>query len=91
MTPRAPRGLNQEHQQRLQEFFDRRGLEVKCPVCGGEDFAIEGLMEAPEVIHVRGGLTQTGGGIAMVEVVCRNCTYIMFFHASRMGLLDRKT
>jgi len=57
-------------------------------MCGGEDFAIEGLMEAPEIIYVRGGLTQTGGGIAMVEAVCKNCAYIMFFHASRMGVLE---
>ena len=58
-------------------------------MCGGEDFAFEGLMEAPEIIYVRGGgLTQTGGGIAMVEAVCKNCTYIMFFHAARAGLLE---
>ena len=91
MAPRAPRGFNREGLQRLREFFDGRGIAVKCPICGGEDFAFESLMEAPEIIHVSGGLTPTGGGIAMVEAVCRNCTYIMFFHASRMGLLDRET
>jgi predicted nucleic-acid-binding Zn-ribbon protein len=89
MAPRAPRGFTREHLQKLQELFDSRGIEVKCPMCGGEDFAFEGLMEAPEIIYVRGGgLTQTGSGIAMVEAVCKNCTYIMFFHAARAGLLE---
>jgi predicted nucleic-acid-binding Zn-ribbon protein len=89
MASRAPRGFTKEHLQKLQDFFDSRGIEVKCPICGGEDFAFEGLMEAPEIFYIRGGgLTQTGGGIAMVEAVCKNCTYIMFFHAARAGLLE---
>ena len=89
MAPRAPRGFTREHLQKLQELFDSRGIEVKCPICGSENFAFEGLMEAPEIFYVRGGgLNQTGGGIAMVEAVCKNCTYIMFFHAARAGLLE---
>ena len=89
MAPRAPRGFTREHLQKLQELFDSRGIEVKCPICGSKNLAFEGLMEAPEIFYVRGGgLTQTGSGIAMVEAVCKKCTYIMFFHAARAGLLE---
>jgi hypothetical protein len=85
---RAPRGFDEEHLQRLEEFFDSRGIDVKCPVCGSEALDIKGLMGVPEVVYERGGVTETGGVLAMVYGVCQNCTYVMFFHARLLGMLD---
>jgi predicted nucleic-acid-binding Zn-ribbon protein len=80
--------FDRDRLQRLQVWFTEKGVEQTCPICGGEKFTVEGIFSASEVLSRPKGLTDTGQAIAMVATACSYCTYIMFFDAKRMGLLD---
>jgi uncharacterized Zn finger protein len=81
-----PRAFTQDQKRRFGEYFTQKGIELKCPVCSGEEFAIETTIEGREAFYTHVGLTPTGGAVPMVVVMCENCTHIMLFHANRMGL-----
>jgi predicted nucleic-acid-binding Zn-ribbon protein len=83
-----PRGADQDPLQKFEDWLVQKGIDLKCPVCGGGTFYAEGMIEGAEVISDPEGLSSTDRATAMVLTTCENCTYVMLFNAARMGILD---
>jgi hypothetical protein len=87
MEPNEPEGFGPVQRVQLEEFFEEKGITVECPVCGGMEFDIGGLVPVPQVRRSESGMAPTGTAMIAVRVVCTNCSYILLFSARRMGLL----
>jgi len=71
--------LSHEQVHKLEQWWDSRGVDRKCSMCGN------GQWEAGEIIS---GTDVSGQGnvLPMVQVVCQNCRYVMMFAAMPIGL-----
>jgi hypothetical protein len=88
MERRPPAGFGEEHLQRMQAFLESRGVELTCPICDGNEFAIEGVVHWPEVTYGLGGPATTGANMAVVVITCQNCAHSMTFNAYKMEVLE---
>lgn len=79
---------NQDPLQKFEDWITQKGIALKCPICGGETFYAEGMIEGAEVVADPEGLSPTGRGTAMVLTTCQNCTHVVLFNAARMEILD---
>jgi predicted nucleic-acid-binding Zn-ribbon protein len=72
--------LNHERAHRLQQWLSSRGIGFNCPMCGSTQW------ETGEIVS---GANVSGQGnvLPIVQVICSNCGYVMFFAAMPIGLV----
>jgi predicted nucleic-acid-binding Zn-ribbon protein len=72
--------LNHEQAHRLEQWLNSRGISFNCPMCGSTQW------ETGEIVS---GVNVSGHGdvLPMVQVICSNCGYVMFFAATPIGLV----
>ena len=69
-------------------FYARKAVEIKWPMCGGEDFAVEALVRWLEMAYGLAEPEAAGGKLPIVLITCKNCSYISTFNAYRMEILN---
>jgi predicted nucleic-acid-binding Zn-ribbon protein len=81
--------LSEEQLQKLEDFFANREVAVnECPFCGSEHYNVAGFFQAPAVVYEQDRSVPTGQVWVLVGIACQNCSYVMFFSAKDMGLLE---
>lgn len=67
--------------------FTRKGTNYKCPVCGQNQFNVEGPFS--KGIQSNPGTFVLGGpSVPTMGVICKNCGYIAEFALGVLGLLE---
>ena len=76
--------LNESQKQKFREWLKSRDVNPTCASCGAEDWGtgeiISALMLDAEENVVK------NSHVPMVQLVCRNCSYLMLYAAVPMGL-----
>ncbi len=76
--------LDQRQEQVVREWLDAKQVADQCPACGTAEWVILEIVEAP--VRWPAELHSGGPGFPMLPRGCRNCGYLMFFSAAKMGL-----
>ena len=72
--------LNHEQAHRLEQWLNSRGIRFNCPICGSTQW------ETGEIVTAA-NMSGQGDELPMVQVICSNCGYVMFFAATPIGLI----
>jgi predicted nucleic-acid-binding Zn-ribbon protein len=78
--------LDQRYEQQVQAWLQAKQVVQPCPACQAEEWVILELIEAP--VRWPAELHSGGPDFLMIPRGCRNCGYLMFFSAAKMGLHD---
>jgi hypothetical protein len=88
--------INETQQEKLFEWLSEKGVRDTCPACGCEARRVGDIIAPPPMPH--GGGTVVGGpSFPLVQVICENCSFVMHFASTPIGLdnymddLRRKT
>jgi predicted nucleic-acid-binding Zn-ribbon protein len=76
--------LNQQQEQLVRDWLQAKQVVKQCPACQAEEWVILEIVEAP--VRWPPELHSGGPDFSLVPRGCRNCGYIMFFSATKMGL-----
>ncbi len=76
--------LDQEQEQIVRSWLEAKQVAEQCPACRASDWVILEIVEAP--VRWPAELHSGGPGFPMIPRGCRNCGYLMFFSAAKMGL-----
>lgn len=76
--------LDQAQEQLVHAWLQTKQVVAQCPACRAEDWVILEIVEAP--VRWPAELHSGGPQFPMLPRGCRNCGYIMFFSAAKMGL-----
>ncbi len=76
--------LDHAHEQRVRAWLQAKQVTEDCPACHARDWVILEIVDAP--VRWPAELHSGGPGFPMIPRGCRNCGYLMFFSAAKMGL-----
>ncbi|GAC1637698.1 MAG: hypothetical protein NVS4B8_02740 [Herpetosiphon sp.] len=76
--------LDQNQEQLVRTWLDTKRVDPHCPACRAEEWVILEIVEVP--VRWPAELHSGGPAFAMVPRGCRNCGYVMFFAAAKIGL-----
>jgi hypothetical protein len=76
--------LDQAQEQTVRAWLQARHVAEDCPACSAREWVILEIVEAP--VRWPAELHSGGPGFPMVPRGCRNCGYLMFFSAAKIGL-----
>ena len=76
--------LDQQQEQHVRAWLQAKQVVEQCPACRAEEWVILEIVEAP--VRWPAELHSGGPDFPMVPRGCRNCGYVMFFSAAKMGL-----
>jgi hypothetical protein len=76
--------LDQEQEQHVRAWFQAKQVTTLCPACQAGEWVLLEIVEAP--VRWPAELHSGGPGMPMIPRGCRNCGYLMFFSAAKMGL-----
>ena len=88
--PSTPKKLTAEQRKRVAAWIEEhtKGKGKGCPVCGHPDWQLaEDIVEIqphyenkvfPDVVYPH------------VMLMCRNCAYVMLFHATVIGVMEKE-
>ena len=68
----------------VEDWFQQKQVVSECPACHAQDWVILDMVEAP--VRWPPELHSGGPDFPMIPRGCRNCGYLMFFSAAKMGL-----
>jgi hypothetical protein len=70
---------------RFVEWKNAQGIRTECPMCRTHnDWELQDLIVTPPVR--RGGVHITGSLPPLLQVVCRQCAFVLHFAATPMGI-----
>jgi ribosomal protein S27AE len=72
--------LTHEQVNKLEQWWDSKGVNRQCPMCGS------GQWETGEIMSGT-GVEESGNVLPMAQLVCGNCGYVMMFAAMPIGLV----
>jgi predicted nucleic-acid-binding Zn-ribbon protein len=76
--------LDKVQEQIVSDWLQSKQVAAECPACRAEEWVILEMIEAP--VRWPPELHSGGPGFPMIPRGCRNCGYLMFFSAPKMGL-----
>ena len=76
--------LDQGQEQFVRAWLKAKRVADECPACRATDWAILEIVDVP--VRWPAELHSGGPGFPMIPRGCRNCGYVMFFSAAKMGL-----
>lgn len=79
--------LNQEQQNKVQNWLNQHSRNFNCSVCNQNNWQVGDIVAAP-AMDESGNMNIGGKSVPMVQVVCGNCANIKLFAAVPMGLLE---
>lgn len=73
-------------------LFNDRGIKLRCPVCGGNDWAMGEKLAVVMAADIESNVAEMKLGnnpaFAMVYVSCKRCYAVQLFDVAAAGLLD---
>lgn len=72
---------------RLQSWTRARNVQARCPACGGTAFTPAEVVSVPAVRPAGANGARIAEPVAMVQLVCDGCAYVMLFAAEPIGLV----
>ena len=76
--------LDKAQEQIVSDWLQSKQVAAERPACRAEEWVILEMIEAP--VRWPPELHSDGPGFPMLPRGCRNCGYLMFFSAAKMGL-----
>ena len=76
--------LDKVQDQLVEDWLQQKQVVRQCPVCQADDWVILEMVEAP--VRWPHELHSGGPRFPMIPRGCRNCGYLMFFSAAKLGL-----
>ena len=76
--------LDKEQEQIVSDWLRSKQVDGECPACRAQEWAILEIVEVP--VRWPAELHSGGPGLSMIPRGCRNCGYLMFFSAAKIGL-----
>ena len=77
--------ISPSQQQELFHWLRAKGVREDCPACGAESWMAGDIIAPPTAPG--GGETAVGGpSFPLVQIVCKNCSYVMQFAGTPIGL-----
>ena len=80
--------FSNEQLQRFQNWMQQRGLQLRCPCCGGQNFTVQDLIVSPTLQGTNVDITKV---VPMVPATCQNCSHILLFNAAISGVMPMPT
>lgn len=78
--------LTQDQVKQFEKWFNSKATKKTCPVCDFDEWGVAEIIWAPK--YAPGSSIADHPTIPMVQVICRNCHYIMLFEAYSVGLIE---
>jgi predicted nucleic-acid-binding Zn-ribbon protein len=72
-------------QQELSHWLRGKGVREDCPACGAKSRTVGDII-APPSASGGGGTAAAGPSFPLVQIVCKNCSYVMHFAGTPIGL-----
>ncbi len=76
--------LDQAQEQTVRTWLWEKQVAETCAACGATDWVILEIVDAP--VRWPAELHSGGPSFSMIPRGCRNCGYLMFFSAAKIGL-----
>ena len=76
--------LDQGQEQIVRAWLEAKQVVDQCPACRARDWAMLEIVDVP--VRWPAELHSGGPGFPLMPRGCRNCGYVMFFSAAKMGL-----
>ena len=76
--------LDQRQEQIVRAWLEAKQVADQCPACRATDWAMLEIVDVP--VRWPAELHSGGPGFPLMPRGCRNCGYVMFFSAAKMGL-----
>ena len=76
--------LDHAQEQRVRAWLKAKQVADDCPACHARDWVILEIVDAP--VRWPAELHTGGPGLPLIPRGCRNCGYVMFFAAAKLGL-----
>ena len=76
--------LDHGQEQIVHAWLTAKGVADQCSACRATDWAILEIVDVP--VRWPAELHSGGPGFPLIPRGCRNCGYVMFFSAAKMGL-----
>ncbi len=76
--------LDHEQERVVRAWLQAKQVAEHCPACHASEWVILEIVEAP--VRWPAELHTGGPSFPMIPRGCRNCGYLMFFSAAKMGL-----
>lgn len=80
--------LNQEQNQKVQDFLSKKVGNFNCPICNNNKWETGDIISAP-IMDESGNMSMGGKQIPMVQLICGNCLHIELFAAAPMGIIGQ--
>lgn len=77
--------LGKAKQEQFIAWLQSKGVRSDCPACGASDRQ-PGDIVAPPSTPAGGGTVVGGPNYPLVQLVCRNCGYVMHFASTVMDV-----
>lgn len=79
-----------EYNRLARRVFTEKWKTRECPICISYNcWNIEGITEVRE--FTEGNQRPSAPITPLVQVMCKNCSYTIFFNAVALGVVDRET
>ena len=76
--------LDQRQEQIVRAWLEAKQVAEQCPACRATDWVMLEIVDVP--VRWPAELHSGGPSFPLVPRGCRNCGYVMFFSAAKMGL-----
>ena len=76
--------LDQRQEQIVRAWLAAKQVADQCPACRATDWAMLEIVDVP--VRWPAELHSGGPGFPLIPRGCRNCGYVMFFSAAKIGL-----
>ena len=74
--------LTHEQVNKLEQWWDSKGVNRQCPMCGSGQWETGEIMSGTSM-----DVDSAGNVLPMAQLVCGNCGYVMMFAAMPIGLV----
>jgi predicted nucleic-acid-binding Zn-ribbon protein len=77
-------GFTQEQTDKISSWIQQKVVNKNCPCCGTNNWSFGDVLITTSEFNFR---TETGRGLPLLPVTCKNCAYTMMFAARVIGIV----
>lgn len=76
--------INKKQIKKLADWIESKAPDLKCVACGSNDWSAQDIVATPtwDVDETK----NTRSTVPMVQLICKNCAYVIFFSAEAISL-----
>ena len=79
--------LDERQLDKFKAWLKSKNANAVCPSCGHRDWGVGDLVVAPKFEK---DIVLGGEMVPMVQLICRNCSYVRLYAAVPIGLLEKE-